>query len=507
MDWLKSADNDNNVSESRGLLLAPVFADAKVQVPEKEFEIEEKEKDFEQEIKPEPEKEIEETNEEFNVTEPEPEPEIKSENESGLEPEPDSLITEINEPEHEYEEQEESNEENQDSGLPDEIFELNKKFQEIQDAFDAGKKEIQDPEEDKDKDEEFDVNDKEWQERATGFELSLDEPPPELWTGITPEDYDPENGNYNDEDEELDYEQGMSLQGAAYVPKAPKNAPGRGANFTERLHQSLRGRKQKAEQIREREEEKKPRQYKSKIIIICMTFLMLLGLAFLALWFIQRWTPENINERANLKLQNGEYEEAMNLFYSGYKRYPNVLSFLMGVAKSAESAGRIQTAITAWEAYSNALPKNDAENRNSAQSEIRRLKGEPEPQPEQEALNEAQEKEPEPEKVKEVEGEIKEEQKHEEETKEPEPKIPATFDEFLSEANSAYNSKLYNTAIIYFHRAIELKGSDIRPYIGLAAAYQAKNMPADAKIILDEAKRKFKRNPTVETQSNILERK
>mgnify|MGYP002863626360 CR=1 FL=1 len=94
-----------------------------------------------------------------------------------------------------------------------------------------------------------------------------------------------------------------------------------------------------------------------------------------------------------------------------------------------------------------------------------------------------------------------------EENKEPEPKMPATFGEFLSEANSAYNSKLYNTAIIYFHRAIELRGSDVRAYIGLAAAYQAQGIPADAKIILDEAKRKFKRNPTVETQSKILERK
>ena len=54
---------------------------------------------------------------------------------------------------------------------------------------------------------------------------------------------------------------------------------------------------------------------------------------------------------------------------------------------------------------------------------------------------------------------------------------------------------------------LQLKGSDIRAYIGLAAAYQAKGMSADAKIILDEAKRKFKRNPTVETQSKILERK
>ena len=452
MDWLK-ADNDNNVTGT-GLLLAPVSYDVHSAVPDEKIEIEQPE----------------EKTEIINVDKEEEHEEIK------------------NEPEIENNDG--------DLGLPTEIFELDKKLQEIQNAFEQSGKagaplaEIPEPEE---VNKDFDENDKEWQERATGFELSLDEPPSELWTGITPEDYD-EN---EDDDEELDYEQGMSLQGAAYVPKAPKNAPGRGSNFTERLHQSMKGRKQKAEQLREKEEEKKSSRhpYKSRALIFCTTLLMVLGLAWFALWFVQRFTPENIDERANIHIQNGEYEEAMNLFYKGYKRYPNVLSFLTGVARAAESADRVQTAIAAWEAYSNALPKDDEENKNSAMSEIRRLKGEPEPVPE-------------PEEIK--EDEVKEEDAKEEiieENKEPEPKIPATFDEFLTEANSAYNSKLYNTAIIYFHRAIELKGSDIRAYIGLAAAYQAKGMPADAKIILDEAKRKFKRNPTVETQSKILERK
>ena len=450
MDWLK-ADNDNNVTGT-GLLLAPVSYDVHSAVPDEKIEIEQPG----------------EKTEIINVDKEEEHEEIK------------------NEPEIENNDG--------DLGLPTEIFELDKKIQEIQNAFEQSGKagaplaEIPEPEE---VNKDFDENDKEWQERATGFELSLDEPPSELWTGITPEDYD-EN---EDDDEELDYEQGMSLQGAAYVPKAPKNAPGRGANFTERLHQSMKGRKQKAEQLREKEERKKPHHpYKSRALIFCTMLLMVLGLAWFALWFVQRFTPENIDERANIHIQNGEYEEAMNLFYKGYKRYPNILSFLTGVARAAESADRVQTAIAAWEAYSNALPKDDGENKNSAMSEIRRLKGEPEPVPEPEEIKEEVKEEDAKEEI--IEG-----------NKEPEPKIPATFDEFLTEANSAYNSKLYNTAIIYFHRAIELKGSDIRAYIGLAAAYQAKGMPADAKIILDEAKRKFKRNPTVETQSKILERK
>ena len=89
--------------------------------------------------------------------------------------------------------------------------------------------------------------------------------------------------------------------------------------------------------------------------------------------------------------------------------------------------------------------------------------------------------------------------------KEDEIKIPVTFEDFLNEGNSAYNLGMYNVAVLHFHRAIELNTSDIRPYIGLAAAYRQKAMYFDSRRILCEAKKKFKRNPTVEVGLKFLE--
>ncbi len=330
-----------------------------------------------------------------------------------------------------------------------------------------------------------------WQGADTGFHLNLDEPPPELWTRIGISASDLENLNEQEDEEELDYEQGMSLQGAAYVPKTDKSEHGK--NFTERLHETLRGRKQKAEQLREQQEELKDHHpYRSKSVIICSTLLIVMGFVFFALWFAQQWTPTKIYQRAEAKSQNGDYEGAMKLFQRGYKRYPNVLTFLTGLAKSAESADHVQTAVIAWEAYINSLPANEKDNKRIAQRELNRLKGEgttPEPEPEQ----------PE-EKIKskdESATSVQIVQKL---------NLPINFEDFLREGNDAYNLKMFNPAVIYFARAMELNGSDVRAYIGLAAAYRAKGMYFDAKRILDEALRKFKRNPTIEIMLQELKK-
>ena len=290
-------------------------------------------------------------------------------------------------------------------------------------------------------------------ELATGFELNLNEPPPEFA-------------------EELDYEQGMSLQGAAYVPKAPKGAPGRGQNFTERLHQSMRGRKQRAEKLREQEEEKKSHShsYRSKILIFCFTLLMALGFAYLALLFFQRWADEKIKKpQASLTQEK--------------------LIFLTGLADAAENAPAIeQTQISIINSEDN--------------SEDKKIEFEFEIEIE----NKSEEiSEPEPQKIEEAE-EISEPQEPDPESQEKESE-PAAFYEFLNEANTAYNAKLYDKAIIYFHRAMQLNTTDIRTYIGLAQAYKAKEMFFDSKRILDEARLRFKNNLslTVETQLKILE--
>ena len=550
MDWLKSDNADETKFGGTGLLLAPMNSDTQnindgieIQEPQLPAVIEPSIEDFIVHVRDDENEKNYESEIEFEIHELEKneikEPELniendvdktdEAENNSKIENSSDETKfgfeteNELEEAQTEPENKSEIDYKPEPQSLEDfsnKISELNQSLQEIQNIFEAQPEQNNEP-----IDNEINENEEGWQQRATGFELNLNEPPPELWTRINAEDYGAGNENSeSNENEELEYEQGMSLQGAAYVPKAPKGAPGRGQNFTERLHQTLRGRKQRAEQLREQQEENKPlHPYRSKALIICSTLLMLLGVAYLALFFIQQWTPEKIYERANSKLEIGDYEGAMNLFYRGYKRYPNVLTFLTGIAKAAESADRTQTAVAAWENYIRLLPKDDDENINSAQLELRRLKGEPEPVPEpavpepepepeeiseppqaEEKKEEPQEPEPTSPKEKEPIPEEKTPELQEKTPKQPE-KLPAAFYEFLNEANEAYNSKLYDTAIIYFNRAIELDTADIRAYIGLANAYKAKGMLFDAKRILDEAKKKFNKNSTVETQLKILE--
>ena len=233
-------------------------------------------------------------------------------------------------------------------------------------------------------------DDHEWQERATGFTLSLDEPPPELWTGI------------NDDDEELDYEENDSLQGAAYVQI-------HGRNFTERLHYTLRHRKEKAEERAEAERESaaSSHPYFQKSIIFCSTLLMCLAFAWASLWFLD------------------------------------------GLVKNSKRA------------------QKDVEP-TQTQTQILVSK-EPEVQPK-------------PVEIKTV----------------PIIEKPPTFEDYLNEANHAYNIGMYNRSIIYFFRAHEVKPADIRPYIGLANAYRMKGFYFDSRRILDEARSRFRRNPDIE---------
>ena len=458
MEWLK-ADSTGEKISGTGLLLAPVNPDTPSQ-----------DKDTEN----------------FNFAEAElktPEEKNKAENSEN-----ENLSSDIFEPDEQI--QDDFSEEDEDDKNEDDF----QNFQVTEESEIEPEPEIEEESEEYDDEAESDSEiQNSWNETA-GFALNLNEPPPELWTRISEneyEDYEEEN-----EDEELDYEQGMSLQGAAYVPKS-KNKSEDGKNFTEKLHKTLRGRKQKAEQLREQEEKKPHHPYRSRAVIISSTLLMLLGFAFLALWFIQQWTPSKINERANAKLQNGDYEGAMTLFQRGYKRYPYVLTFLTGLAKSSELAGHIQTANTAWEAYINLLPDDDIENKTLAQLELSRINGN------ETSENKKEEDTKEKETPPEAQQTLTEKKEKE---KESGAHISFTFDDFLREGNEAYNLKLYNSAVIYFHRAIELNGSDVRAYIGLAASYRAKRMYFDAKRILDEARRKFKWNPTIETELKILER-
>ena len=310
-----------------------------------------------------------------------------------------------------------------------------------------------------------------WHE-ASSLNINLDEPPQEMWTDISSDDED---------DEERGYIENPSLQGDAYIP-----VPKHGANFTQRLQATLQSRKERAAKAREQDSENNPSyHYFQKALIFCGVLLMTLGFAYLGLWFIERETPEGLNARASSLYASGRYDEAAQLYQRGSRRYPHILTFMTGLAKSAEKAGMTQTAIAAWNEYAASLPEGDTEHRDEARAELERLipggrrdDAEPKPQP--------QPVKDEPQRI--TLPEVR----------------PMTFDEAMSEANHAFNIGMYSRALANFHKAHAIRENDIRPYIGLAASYRAKGMFFDAKRMLDEARKKFGRVPALEVEMTFL---
>ena len=302
-------------------------------------------------------------------------------------------------------------------------------------------------------------DDHEWQEQATGFTLSLDEPPPELWTNLN-----------NDDDEELDYEPTDSLQGAAYVQI-------HGRNFTERLHHTLKHRKERAQERAESERENPSRGYIQKAVILCATMLMALGLSWPALWLLNRETPEGMKARAEALVEAGKFEEAAGIYRKAHRRYPGDIMFLKGLAETSEKAGLTQTARTAQEEYLKAIASDD-------EPPLQKHDDEEEPMPEPVTILLPPRK-PEQPNPKEI------------------PK-PLTFEEYINEGNRNYNIGMYSRAVVNFFRAMELNSRDIRPYIGLSGAYRERGMFFDSKRILDEARKRFQRNPTIEMGYKFL---
>ena len=306
-----------------------------------------------------------------------------------------------------------------------------------------------------------------WHE-ASSLNIDLNEPPQEMWTDISSDE----------DDEDKGYIENPSLQGDAYIP-----VPKHGANFTQRLQATLQSRKERAALAREQDAENTPAHpYLQKALIFCGVLLMTLGFAFFGLWFIKRETPEGLNARAAALYSEGKYNEAAQLYQRGARRYPHILTFLTGLARSAEKAGMTQTAIAAWNEYTASLPEGDTEHRDEARAEVDRLipgntPHDDEPQP------------PQPEETQRVTL----------------PAVrPMTFDEAMSEANHAFNIGMYSRALVNFHKAHAIRENDIRPYIGLAASYRAKGMFFDAKRMLDEARKKFGRVPAIEVEMTFL---
>ena len=295
------------------------------------------------------------------------------------------------------------------------------------------------------------LHDHEWQERATGFTLSLDEPPPELWTHI------------NDDDPEPDYEPTDSLQGAAYVQI-------HGRNFTERLHHTLKHRKERAEERLHSEQETDPSApLKQMAVILCGTLIIALGFALLSLWFVWRETPDGMKRRAESLSESGKFEEAAEIYRKAYRRYPSIPEFLERLSDTSQKAGHVQTAKAAHDEYIKLTTSPDV----PAKPDVPNT-----PAPETPPyfphisliLNEK----------------------------------PLTFDECMNEANHAYNIGMYTRALEYFSRAMKLNSRDFRPYIGMSASYRMKGWYVDSMHIIEEARRKFGRSPALDMETYFL---
>ena len=254
----------------------------------------------------------------------------------------------------------------------------------------------------------------EWHEAATKFDLSLDEPPIEIWTQI----------RESIEDDDEDYEQSMSLQGDAYIQLPTEH----GKNFTQRLHKTLKDRQKKAEDLRKEEELEKRNQhpYTLKSIILCSVLVIEVAISCFILFVLNRHA---IAKKQN-EIKDVEVEEIKEIKIEGDSKDLKII----------ESNDESKLEESEFESE----PGFDFSN------------------------------------------------------------LPTNFEDLVNEGNSAYNFELYDMSILIFHKAIELKNNDIRPYIGLIRSYRAKKMYFDAKRILDTARIKFGRNPTLETELKIL---
>ena len=320
---------------------------------------------------------------------------------------------------------------------------------------------------------ELDLN-RAWHEASAGFELSMNEPPPQIWSSQSESESDDEDNDNDDNNE--DYEHIILQQNSSLTL--------RGTNFTQRLQNILQGRKKKAAELRRKNSEKNKHShpYIRNTFMFCAVMLLALGLAWAALAYLKTRTPESFNAKASALYEQGKYDEAMNLYQEAYNRYPKVLTFLTGIARSAEKAGHTQTANIAWEEYRKALPDDKKENSKDR-----------EPEKKSQTL-----------KININTGGGQKEKESKRESREHEKVNAHTFNEYLNEANRLFNIGMYNRALINFFHALERRSDDIRPYIGIAESYRAKGMYFDAKRILDEARARFGINPTIEAAKEFL---
>ncbi len=305
------------------------------------------------------------------------------------------------------------------------------------------------------------------------YRQKLTDPPDELWTDIA----EPDNSfKAQVEDSELK----------------------RNNKFINRLQKVLQGRRTKAAEEKEHEIKHKV-SYVPRIIFLCVFMLITLAGAWGVLFFLERNTPEALNSRAEKLFEQNEFDEAMNLYQKAYKIYPSENSLLTGLAKSAEKAGKIQTASVALNEYLKLLPLDKKEERQTILKELERLNGNNENKSPQQ---------PQP-----TQTQIQVQPKIETPPPPPTPNLNAQFKSndikynyelLIKEGSKNLIYKHYDLAMNNFFEALRLKNNDVRAWLGLAEAYKGKGLKSDALRILQNAYVIFGTNPTIEMALRFL---
>ena len=87
-----------------------------------------------------------------------------------------------------------------------------------------------------------------------------------------------------------------------------------------------------------------------------------------------------------------------------------------------------------------------------------------------------------------------------------EPEAGDDFQDALDAGSLALNTKEWDDAILNFHKACNINSRDVTARVGLAGAYYGKGMYRDAMIVINDTRRKFPLDATIETMRRMLRR-
>ncbi len=317
-------------------------------------------------------------------------------------------------------------------------------------------------------------------------------------------------------------------------PASLKSEVERDARLTERLRRVTQMRRAATEAASRAEVP----QHRTRLVALCVVAVLVLGTIFALYRHIQNNSQGAIAREAQKLYDGGNYSEAAELYQKGFDRYPDSLSFLLGLARSSERAGQSEQALKTWRLYLSQVPEEEKAIRAQALYEIGRLYAlmrAPDKAIEHllqssnldsthydthfvlgrlleernrsvEALNayrHALDVRPSSQEaldaVKRVAGLLAP-------TPPQDSRDPAReYAKHLEVGTVALNLKRYDEALSCFNRALAIRSDDERPWLGVAGAHQGGGKDAEALKILQDAQKHIPDSVTIKAKIDELE--